>query len=492
MEEKILSQEEILANLNDRQREATVATKGPVLILAGAGSGKTRVLVHRIAYMINVENVSPGNILAITFTNKAADEMRSRVNDMVGFRAGEIWVMTFHAFCVRVLRRHAEELGFNRYFSIYDTDDQLRLMKDIFRRREINPKSLSEKSVLREISKQKNENITAETFAAKNQWSEYYRRVAELYGDYQERLKEANAMDFDDLLMHTVTLFAKYPEILELYQERFRYLMVDEYQDTNNVQFRLVKLLSAKYRNLCVVGDDDQSIYKFRGADIKNILSFEDTFPDAKVVRLEQNYRSTQNILDAANAVISNNGHRKEKRLWTDAGQGPKIRLKQFDKSFEEAAFVVGEIRQMVASGQRRYRDFAVLYRTNAQSRAFEEQMIRKSVPYRLVGGINFYSRKEIKDLLAYLKLIDNPADDISAQRIINVPRRGIGDTTVRALSLSAEEQGISFYRAALLVGENRDLKPASAKKVVGFTALIEGFREEAKERGVDGLLNLV
>ena len=491
-EEKVLSKEEILADLNDRQREATVAANGPLLILAGAGSGKTRVLVHRIAYLINVEKVSPGNILAITFTNKAADEMRSRVDNMIGFRAGEIWVMTFHAFCVRVLRRHAEELGFNRYFSIYDTDDQLRLMKDIFRRRGINPRSLSEKSVLREISRQKNENVTPAAFAAKNQWSEYLRRVAELYQDYQDRLKEANAMDFDDLLMYAVRLFAAQPEILELYQERFRYLMVDEYQDTNNVQFRLVKLLSAKYRNLCVVGDDDQSIYKFRGADIKNILNFEETFPDAKVVRLEQNYRSTQNILDAANAVIANNGHRKEKRLWTDAGRGPKIRLKQVGDAIEEASFVVEEIRQMVVSGKRKYRDFAILYRTNAQSRAFEEQMIRKSVPYRLVGGINFYARKEIKDLLAYLKLIDNPRDDISAQRVINVPKRGIGDTTVRTLSVAADEKGISFYKAALLAGENRDLKPAGAKKVKAFTDTIESFRDEAKHRSVDSLLDLV
>ena len=490
--EKVLSREEILEKLNDRQREAVTCVNGPLLILAGAGSGKTRVLVHRIAWLIGVEGVSPGKILAITFTNKAADEMRSRVDSMIGFRAGEIWVMTFHAFCVRVLRRHAEELGFNRYFSIYDTDDQLRLMKDIFRRRNISPRSMSEKTVLREISKQKNDYVTAAAFAAKNQRNTYYRTLAELFGEYQERLKEANAMDFDDLLVYTVDLLASRPEILELYQERFRYLLVDEYQDTNNVQFRLVRLLSERYRNLCVVGDDDQSIYKFRGADIKNILSFEETFPDARIVRLEQNYRSTQNILDAANAVIRNNGRRKAKRLWTDAGPGAKIRLRQVGDSLEEAAFVVGEIRQMVDSGKRRYRDFAVLYRTNAQSRAFEEQMIRKSVPYRLVGGINFYARKEIKDLLAYLKLIDNPADDISAQRIINVPKRGIGDTTVRVLSMTADEKKIPFYRAALLAGENRDLKAAAVKKLKGFTDLIEGFREEAKERGVDGLLNLV
>ena len=486
MEEKVLSREEILANLNDRQREATVATAGPVLILAGAGSGKTRVLVHRIAYMINVENVSPGNILAITFTNKAADEMRNRVNDMIGFRAGEIWVMTFHAFCVRVLRRHAEELGFNRYFSIYDTDDQLRLVKDIFRRKDINPKTLSEKSVLREISKQKNENITAETFAAKNQWSEYYRRVAEVYKDYQERLIEANAMDFDDLLMHTVALFAKYPEILELYQERFRYLMVDEYQDTNNVQFRLVKLLSAKYRNLCVVGDDDQSIYKFRGATIENILSFESQYPHCRTIRLEQNYRSTGHILDAANGVIRHNFARKGKELWTNAGAGDLIELYCADNEHEEAQYVASRILADFSAGGN-FRDHAVLYRMNAQSSQLEFAFKRNGIPYRIFGGTRFFDHTEVKDMLAYLNVICTPADDLRLSRIINSPPRGIGERSIELVRRLASENGCSMFEILRQADRHPELA-RPAVKLRQFAQMIEQLRAFAEHNPPDAV----
>ncbi len=486
-----MEREEILAKLNDRQQEAVLATEGPELILAGAGSGKTRVLVHRISYLINVLGVLPGSILAITFTNKAANEMKTRVDDMIGFGSHEIWVMTFHAFCVRVLRRHAEALGFTRYFTIYDTDDQLRLLKDIYVRQGVDPKRCPERATLRKISKAKNEFISPEAFARTNRgWGTD--RVADLYGDYQKRLREANAMDFDDLLVLCVRLFTERPEILNIYQERFHYMMVDEYQDTNTVQFKLVKLLSAKFRNLCVVGDDDQSIYKFRGADVKNILNFEDTFPDAKVVRLEQNYRSTQNILDAANAVIANNGRRKEKALWTNAGSGEKIRLRTLSDGREEAAFIANEISQMVRSGERNYKDFAVLYRTNAQSRPIEESMMFRNVPYKLVGGVNFYARKEIKDILAYLRLLENPADDISVQRIINIPKRGIGDTTIRAVAAFAGEQGLSFYEAVQRVQESPAFKPAARKKLLPFTMLVEELQADAREHAVDGLLELV
>lgn len=486
-----MDKEEIFQKLNKEQREAVLQTEGPVLILAGAGSGKTRVLVHRIAYLIDQCGVVPGNILAITFTNKAADEMRERVDDIVGFGSREIWVMTFHAFCVRVLRRHAEELGYSKYFSIYDTDDQLSLMKDIFHRRNIDPKMMREKAVLGVISSAKDEMLTPEKFLREHRGDFRLEKIGELYTEYQQRLKENNAMDFDDLICVTVRLFRDHPEILDYYQERFRYLMVDEYQDTNTAQFELVHLLAAKYKNLCVVGDDDQSIYKFRGANIGNILGFEKTFPDAKVVKLEQNYRSTQNILDAANEVIRNNEGRKKKKLWTDNGKGEKVRLRKFANGFEEAEFIAGEISSMVREGTCRYKDCAILYRTNAQSRLFEEKFLMANIPYTIVGGTNFYSRREIKDLLAYLKTIDNAVDSVAVKRIINIPKRGIGAASIQKIDEYAEAGGIGFYDAAL-EAPRIDALGRSAGKIEAFTGFVEDLRKSTEGKTVSEILKEV
>lgn len=472
--------EEITAGLNDAQREAVLQAEGPVLILAGAGSGKTRVLVHRIAYLVNVQGVPPWQILAITFTNKAADEMRSRVDGIIGFGASQIWVMTFHAFCVRILRRHAELLGYSRYFTIYDTDDSLQVIKDILHRQNLDPKKLRERTVLNAISSAKNEHVTTDQYARLNGQSFWGGIISELYEAYQKQLKENNAMDFDDILVNAVELFDAHPDVLENYQERFRYLMIDEYQDTNTVQFELVSRLAGKYRNLCVVGDDDQSIYKFRGANIKNILNFEQIFPDSKVVRLEQNYRSTSNILDAANEVIANNRGRKEKKLWTLNGAGAQVRFRRFETGFAEAETVISEIDGFVRSGERNYKDFAILYRTNAQSRLFEEKCLYRNVPYKMVGGVNFYARREIKDVLAYLKTIDNSVDSLASMRIINVPKRGIGQSTVTKISSYAEDAGLSFYDAAVAAGEIPSISKATAKKIAAFTGFIGGLREKA------------
>ncbi len=486
-----MNQQEITGNLNSEQREAVLATEGPVLILAGAGSGKTRVLVHRIAYLIDVLGVSPGEILAITFTNKAADEMRSRVDRMIGFGADQILVSTFHSFCVRILRRNAELLGYSRYFSIYDGDDQLTLMKQIFKQQNTDSRMMKEKSVLAAISSAKDELVDPARFREIN--TDYYStKVGTLYGIYQDRLRENNAMDFDDLIFRTVELFEKHPEVLDACQDRFRYLMIDEYQDTNTAQFRLVSLLASKYRNLCVVGDDDQSIYKFRGANIRNILGFEKVFPDAKVVRLEQNYRSTQNILNAANEVIRHNHGRKDKRLWTENEAGTRVALRRFEDGFREAEYVAAEIRKDVEERRFDYQDCAVLYRTNAQSRLFEEKFLMANIPYRIIGGINFYARKEIKDLIAYLKTVDNGNDDLAVQRIINVPKRGIGGTTVAKLSAYAEAGGISFFDSICEAREVMGLSSAAVKKLAGFAALIAGLRVKAESTGPAELLRNV
>ena len=483
---------DILTRLNKEQQEAVLQTEGPVLILAGAGSGKTRVLVHRIAYLINVCGVDPYSILAITFTNKAADEMRSRVDDMIGFGSREIWVMTFHSCCVRILRRHAEEIGYTRYFTIYDTDDQLSVMKDIFKRRGIDTKFLKERTALGMISSAKNELVGPDEYARMTRGDYRTGQVADIYDEYQKRLRENNAMDFDDLIMNTVTLFEQHPEILDLYRERFRYMMVDEYQDTNTAQFRFVSLLAGKYKNLCVVGDDDQSIYKFRGANIRNILNFEQIFPESRVIKLEQNYRSTQHILNCANEVIRNNRGRKSKRLWTENGTGSRVRFIRFENAYEEADFVAAEIGRRVRSGERSYKDFAVLYRTNAQSRLFEEKCLFLNVPYKLVGGVNFYSRREIKDVLAYLKTIDNAVDDVASTRIINVPRRGIGATTITKISTYAFDSGCSFFDAALSANDISSLSSATAKKVRGFTDFINDLRHDAKELEVEDLIKKI
>ena len=462
----------IYDTLNPMQKEAVLHTEGPLLILAGAGSGKTRVLTHRVAYLIDEKQVNPWNILAITFTNKAAGEMRERVDQLVGFGAESIWVSTFHSTCVRILRRHIEYLGYNTNFSIYDSDDQKTLMKQVFKAMDVDTKQFKERSVLGTISSAKDKLIGPEEFLLNAGQDFRQRRIGEIYKEYQKRLRKNNALDFDDLIVKTVELFQNNSEILNYYQERFKYIMVDEYQDTNLAQFKLISLLASKYRNLCVVGDDDQSIYRFRGADIGNILSFEETFPGAKVIKLEQNYRSTQNILNAANGVIRHNRGRKDKTLWTANGEGELIRFKQFDTAREEADFVAREIRD---SGYA-YQDQAVLYRTNAQSRLLEERCIFYNVPYRLVGGVNFYQRKEIKDILAYLKTIANGVDDLSVLRIINVPKRGIGATTMGKVTIFASEHGMSLYDALREARQIPGIGKA-AEKIGTFIGQMESFR---------------
>ena len=477
----------IYDTLNEPQREAVLHTDGPLLILAGAGSGKTRVLTHRIAYLIDERGVNPWNILAITFTNKAAEEMRQRVDSLVNFGAESIWVSTFHSACVRILRRFIDRLGYDNRFTIYDTDDQKTLMKEVCRKVDIDTKVYKERNLLAAVSSAKNEMILPDEFELNAGGDFGQLKIAKVYREYEAQLKANNALDFDDLLVKTVQLLETQPDVLEYYQERFRYIMVDEYQDTNTVQFRLVRLLAGKYRNLCVVGDDDQSIYKFRGANIRNILDFEHEFPDAHVVRLEQNYRSTGNILNAANGVIRNNRNRKEKTLWTDNGEGEKIQLRQFDTAFDEAEYIAEDIKKEVQEGAS-YNDSAVLYRTNAQSRLFEEKFIAMNIPYKIVGGINFYARREIKDLLAYLKTVDNGQDDLAVRRIINVPKRGIGLTTINRIQESADERGIGFYEALLAP----DLIPGvgrSASKLDSFAALIEYFKGQTEKESITDLL---
>ena len=459
--------------LNDRQKEAVFCTEGPLLVLAGAGSGKTRVLTHRIAYLIEEKDVNPWNIMAITFTNKAAGEMRDRVDNLVGFGSESIWVSTFHSSCVRILRRFIDHLGYNTNFSIYDTDDQKTLMRQILKKLELDPKTFRDRAMLSAISSAKNELMSPEEFRVNAEGDWRAKKIAEVYQNYQEELKKNNALDFDDLIFKTVDLFRTNADVLEYYQERFKYIMVDEYQDTNTAQFRLIELLAGKYKNLCVVGDDDQSIYKFRGANISNILDFESAFPGAKVIKLEQNYRSTSHILDAANAVIRNNQGRKDKTLWTANGEGVPVVFHQYEQAYEEAD---GIVRDILKDG-RDYQDYAVLYRTNAQSRLLEEKCIEHNVPYRLVGGVNFYQRKEIKDVLSYLKTIANGQDDLAVQRIINVPKRGIGAASIGKITALASEQGMSFYdacaRAAAVPGLGK-----AAGKVAVFTGQIEDFRD--------------
>ena len=476
--------------LNKPQKEAVFHTEGPLLILAGAGSGKTRVLTHRIAYLIEEKGVNPWNILAITFTNKAAEEMRQRVDSLVGIGAESIWVSTFHSMCVRILRRYIDRLGYDNRFTIYDTDDQKTLMKEVCRKTDIDTKRFKERMLLSVISSAKNEMILPEEFELNAGGDFVQLKIAKVYKEYEAQMRANNALDFDDLLVKTVQLLETQPDVRENYQERFRYIMVDEYQDTNTVQFRLVSLLAGKYRNLCVVGDDDQSIYKFRGANIRNILDFEKEFSDAKVIKLEQNYRSVGNVLEVANSVIRNNKGRKEKTLWTDNEKGEKIRLRQFDTAYDEAQFIAEDIKDETAQGAN-YSDHAVLYRTNAQSRLLEEKFVAMNIPYKIVGGINFYSRREIKDVLSYLKTIDNGKDDLAVRRIINVPKRGIGLITINRIQESAAARGIGFYDALsapdLIPGIGR-----SASKLDSFAALIEYFKGRSEESGVTDLLTEV
>ena len=481
----------IYDTLNPPQREAVAQTEGPVLILAGAGSGKTRVLTHRIAYLMDEKGVNPWNILAITFTNKAAQEMRERVDKLVGFGSESIWVSTFHSACVRILRRHIDNLGYDTNFTIYDTDDQKSLMKDVCRKMNIDTKIYKERSLLAQISHAKDELLTPDDMEMKAAGDYNMKKVASVYREYQAALRKNNALDFDDLIVKTVELFEKCGAVLEYYQERFKYSMVDEYQDTNTAQFKFISLLAQRYQNLCVVGDDDQSIYKFRGANIGNILGFEHVFPDARVIRLEQNYRSTRNILNAANQVIANNTERKAKTLWTENEEGSKVHFRQFLNAYEEAEYVAGEIGKLKRNGLGNYRDCAILYRTNAQSRIFEEKFIAANIPYKLVGGVNFYARKEIKDLLCYLKTINNARDDLAVQRIINVPKRGIGATTLGRVQDYADNMGISLYEA-LRVAEEVPSIGRSLSKIDGFVTFIQMLKSKADVLTVEEILQEV
>ena len=477
--------------LNREQQEAVLHVDGPLLILAGAGSGKTRVLTYRIAHLIDKCGVNPWNILAITFTNKAAGEMRERVDKIVGYGSESIWVSTFHSTCVRILRRYIDRLGYDTNFTIYDTEDQKTVMKSVCQKLQLDSKLYKERMLLNVISHAKDEYISPNEFLLEAKGDFRQEKIAQAYVEYQKELKKNNALDFDDLLVKTVELFQSCPDVLEYYQNRFRYIMVDEYQDTNTVQFKFISTLARQYRNLCVVGDDDQSIYKFRGANIRNILDFEKVFPDAKVVKLEQNYRSTQNILNAANGVIANNRGRKEKALWTENEQGEPILFQQFQNGYEEAEYVSGEISKKVRKGEAEYQDFAVLYRTNAQSRLFEEKFLYANIPYKIVGGVNFYSRKEIKDILAYLKTIDNGKDDLAVRRIINVPKRGIGNVTLAKVQAYADSRDISFFEALEEAGEIPGLGKA-ALKIQPFVHLIHEMRLSLADMSMQDLIQAI
>ncbi|MBD5500146.1 MAG: DNA helicase PcrA [Lachnospiraceae bacterium] len=479
----------IYDTLNEQQKEGVFTVDGPVLLLAGAGSGKTRVLTHRIAYLIEEIGINPWNIMAITFTNKAAGEMKERVENLVGFGSDSIWVTTFHSTCVRILRRYIDRIGYDTNFTIYDTDDQKSVMKDICKRLNVDTKMLKERSILSAISSAKDELVSPNEYSLSMGGDYHKQKIAQLYQEYQAALKKNNALDFDDLIMKTVELFQSCPDVLENYQNRFKYIMVDEYQDTNTAQFELIRLLAGDKHNLCVVGDDDQSIYKFRGANIRNILDFEKYYPEAVVIRLEQNYRSTQNVLDAANAVIRNNKGRKEKSLWTDQGEGNRIHFRQFDTAHEEAEFVADDIAGKKRKGIYDYKDNAVLFRTNAQARLLEERFIIEGIPYNVVGGVNFYARKEIKDLLAYLKTIDNGRDDLAVKRIINIPKRGIGASTLAKVQDYADSRGISFYDA-LREADNIVAVGKSSAKLKSFVNMIQAFRSKLSYYGLEDLIN--
>lgn len=456
--------------LNPQQRQAVEATDGPLLIMAGAGSGKTRVLTHRIAYLIATRKAAPWSILAITFTNKAAREMQERVSKLVGREGQDIWVSTFHSMCVRILRRDIERIGFTSNFSILDSTDQLSVIRNVMKQHNIDPKKFEPKAIQAAMSAAKNELISPQQYEQKA--GDYFESlVAKVYTEYQKRLKSNNSLDFDDLIMTTIQLFKEVPEVLDFYQRKFQYIHVDEYQDTNRAQYMLCRMLADSHHRICVVGDSDQSIYRWRGADITNILNFEQDYPEARTILLEQNYRSTANILNAANNVIGLNTGRKPKNLWTEQGEGPKIKVFRGDTEHDEGYFVTSEISKSVTAGKS-YQDHAILYRTNAQSRVIEEILIKSDIPYQIVGGIKFYDRKEIKDLLAYLRLISNPDDDISLTRIINVPKRSIGDTTVAKLAAAAAERGISIFRVLEIV-DDLGFAGRTRNALVGFYDMI-------------------
>ncbi|UFJ41031.1 DNA helicase PcrA [Brevibacillus humidisoli] len=465
------TQEKILAGLNPQQQEAVRTTEGPVLILAGAGSGKTRVLTQRVAYLVGEKNVAPWSILAITFTNKAAREMKERVARLVGLGADDIWISTFHSLCVRILRRDIDRIGYNRNFTILDAGDQLTVIKQCLKELNLDPKKFEPRAILATISAAKNE-LTSQGQFAEQAGDPFRRAAAEVYERYQKKLKQNQSLDFDDLIMKTVQLFREVPEVLDFYQKKFRYIHVDEYQDTNRAQYTLISLLAAKYRNICCVGDADQSIYKWRGADISIILNFERDYPEAKLIKLEQNYRSTKTILQAANGVIAHNTMRKEKKLWTENPTGENIHLYRGSTEHDEAYYIVETIRQLLAT-YKTYDKFAILYRTNAQSRVVEDVLVKSNIPYTIVGGTKFYDRKEIKDVLAYLRLIANPDDDISLTRIINVPKRSIGDTTVEKIEAYANQHGLSMFRALQEV-EAIGLAARTTNAIRAFTEVIE------------------
>ena len=473
-----------LKGLNDRQKEAVLHGEGPLLILAGAGSGKTRVLTHRIAYLIEERGIFPGNILAITFTNKAANEMKERVAHLLDDNVEDIWMGTFHSVCVRILRRDIDKIGYERSFSIYDRDDQITLMKECIKELNLNKDMFNERSLLNVISSLKDKMTPPDSYINQNYGDYYYRNVGELYALYEKKLKQNNALDFDDLIIKTIELFNKSPQVLDYYQKKFKYIFVDEFQDTNKSQYELVRLLSQWYKNLCVVGDDDQSIYGWRGADITNILNLEKDFPNTKIIKLEQNYRSTKNILEVANHVIKNNYDRKDKRLWTENEKGQKVVVEGLSDSDEEAYFVVNKIGELMKEGYKPS-DFAVLYRTNAQSRSFEEAFIKNNIPYKIVGGLRFYDRKEIKDIIAYLKLIQNPVDDISLKRIINVPRRGIGNATLEKLEEYAREDGESIYSVLFNIDEIPGLSARAKNSLMKFMNMINKFIAMKEVMGV-------
>ena len=484
------AESDLFADLNPVQREAVAATEGPVLVVAGAGSGKTRVLTYRVAHLVRDLGVSPRSILAITFTNKAADEMKERVGALVGGAVRAMWVSTFHSACVRILRREAHRFGYRNTFSIYDSADSLRLIQMCMKDLDLDPKRFPPRSIRATISNAKNELIDFETFSGQDS-GYYHEQVADVYRLYQQRLLEASAMDFDDLLMVTVELLGAFPDVADQYRQQFRYVMVDEYQDTNHAQYKLVQELTATHRNLCVVGDGDQSIYGFRGADIRNILGFETDYPDARIIVLDQNYRSTETVLEAANAVISNNSRRKPKRLWTDRGRGEQIVYYQAEDEHDEAAFLADQVGVLEKEGHR-LSDMAVFYRTNAQSRVIEDVFNRYGIPYNVVGGLKFYERREIKDAIAYLRILVNPDDQVAVKRIINVPRRSIGDTTVGHVDRFAEYQSCTFFEALRRVDEVEQLNSRAVGKIKEFLLLYDELLEKAAKGGPKAALEAI
>ncbi|ESU31716.1 ATP-dependent DNA helicase PcrA [Bacillus sp. 17376] len=481
--------DKLLNGLNPEQQKAVKTVDGPLLLMAGAGSGKTRVLTHRIAYLMVEKGVNPYNILAITFTNKAAREMRERIQKMMGGAADDIWISTFHSMCVRILRRDIDRLGYNRNFTILDSTDQQSVIKSILKDKNMDPKKYDPRAILGTISSAKNELITPEEYA-KTAGDYFSQKVSDVYTEYQRRLRKNNALDFDDLIMTTITLFIRLPEVMEYYQRKFQYIHVDEYQDTNRAQYMLVKLLAQRFQNLCVVGDSDQSIYRWRGADITNILSFEKDYPRASVILLEQNYRSTKKILLAANMVIQNNMNRKPKNLWTENPEGNKIMYYRADSEQGEAQFVIGKIQEQIRNG-RKLSDIAILYRTNAQSRVIEESFLKSNIDYSIVGGIKFYDRKEIKDILAYLRLISNPDDDISLQRVINVPKRAIGSTSIDKIANFATMHDLSMFQALETI-EMIGLSPKAEKAAAEFRNLVSNYTHQQEYLSVTELVEEV